>query len=88
MKDARTGGDKDIWIPSMERKLDAMKRKEVWEEVTELPIDSIPLPCMFVYKIKGDESGFISEYKSRLVACGNLAKEGVHYQSDELGGLD
>ena len=27
--------------------------------------------------------GFISEYKPPLVCCGNLAKEGVHYQSDE-----
>jgi hypothetical protein len=39
---------------------------------------------MFIYKIKSDILGFISEYKSRLVCCENLAKEGVHYQSDEL----
>ena len=83
-KDATSGEDRDIWIPSMERELNAMKRKEVWDEVTELPLGTVPLPCMFTYKIKTDSSGFISEYKSRLVACGNLAKEGVHYQSDEL----
>ena len=81
LREARNGEDKDIWIPSMERELNAMKRKEVWDEVTDLPIGTIPLPCMFVYKIKGDKTGFISEYKSRLVACGNLAKEGVHYLS-------
>ena len=84
IKIASTGEDKDIWIPSMERELGAMKRKEVWDEVSELPIGTIPLPCMFIYKIKSDMLGFISEYKSRLVCCGNLAKEGVHYQSDEL----
>ena len=84
IKIASTGEDKDIWIPSMERELGAMKIKEVWDEVSELPIGTIPLPCMFIYKIKSDMLGFISEYKSRLVCCGNLAKEGVHYQSDEL----
>ena len=39
---------------------------------------------MFTYKLKSDKSGFISEWKSRLVACGNLAKEGIHYQFDEI----
>ena len=43
--------------------LDAMKRKKVWEEVTKLLIDFILLSCIFVYKIKANESGFISEYK-------------------------
>jgi hypothetical protein len=84
IKIASTGEDKHIWIPSMERELGAMKRKEICDEVSELPIGTIPLPCMFIYKIKSGMLGFISEYKSRLVCCGNLAKEGGHYQSDEL----
>ena len=62
----------------------AMKNKDVGEEVTTLPIGTIPIPAMFTYKLKSDKSGFISEWKSRLVACGNLAKEGIHYQSDEI----
>ena len=37
-----------------------------------------------MYKLKSDSSGFISDWKSRLVALGNLAKEGIHYQSDEI----
>ena len=51
IKIASTGEDRDTWIPSMERELAAMKRKEVWDEVSELPIGTIPLPCMFIYKI-------------------------------------
>merc|ERR1711965_1217267 len=76
--------DRDKWLPSMKRELKAMKDKNVWEEVTILPIGTIPIPAMFTYKLKSDKSGFISEWKSRLVACGNLAKEGIHYQSDEI----
>ena len=84
MRSAVNGPDKDKWLPSMKRELDAMKRKDVWEEVTSLPLGTIPLPCMFTYKLKSDKSGFISEWKSRLVALGNLAKEGIHYSSDEI----
>ena len=39
---------------------------------------------MFTYKFKSDKPGFVSEWESRLVACGNLAKESTHYQSDEI----
>ena len=49
-KIASTGEDRDTWILSMERELAAMKRKEVWDEVSELPIGTIPLLCMFIYK--------------------------------------
>ena len=48
IKMARTGEDKDIWIPSMGRELDGMKRKEVWDEASEPPIGTIPLPCMSI----------------------------------------
>ena len=84
MRTAVNGPDRDKWLPSMKRELKAMKDKDVWEEVTNLPIGTIPIPAMFTYKLKSDKSGFISEWKSRLVACGNLAKEGIHYQSDEI----
>ena len=51
IKIASTDEERDTWIPSMERELAVMKRKEVWDEVSELPIGTIPLPCMFIYKI-------------------------------------
>ena len=84
MKAACNGPDKDNWLSSMQREMDAMEKKEVWEETDKLPLGTIPLPCMFMYKLKSDSSGFISNWKSRLVALGNLAKEGIHYQSDEI----
>ena len=40
----------------MRRELNAMRDKEVWEEVTSLPLGTIPIPCMFMYKFKSDKS--------------------------------
>ena len=42
-----------------------------------------PLPCKFVYKLKTSSDGCISEW-NRIWALGNLSKEGIHYESDEL----
>ena len=84
MKVACNGSDKEKWLSSMQREMDAMEKKKVWKETDNLPLGTIPLPCMFMYKLKSDSSGFISDWKSRLVALGNLAKEGIHYQSDEI----
>ena len=61
MRTAVNGPDRDKWLPSMKRELKAMKDKNVWEEVTTLPIGTIPIPAMFTYKLKSDKSGFISE---------------------------
>ena len=55
------GPDKDKWLPSMKRELKAMKDKDVWDEITTLPIGTISIPAMFTYKLKSDKSGFISE---------------------------
>ena len=49
MRTAVNGPDRDKWLPSMKRELKAMKDKDVWEEVTTLPIGTIPIPAMFTY---------------------------------------
>ena len=49
MRTAVNGPDRDKWLPSMKRELKAMKDKDVWEEVTTLPIGTIPIPAMIVY---------------------------------------
>ena len=56
-------------------------KKQLWEET--LPIGTFYYPCIFMYKLKSS-SGFIYDWKSRLVALGNSAKECIHYQSDEI----
>ena len=56
-------------------------KKQLWEET--LPIGTFYYPCIFMYKLKSSP-GFIYDWKSRLVALENLAKEGIHYQSDEI----
>ena len=68
----------------MEKELDTIEKMGVWKETSYLPKGEFPLPCKFVYKLKLSKDGCISEWKSRLCALGNLSKEGIHYESDEL----
>ena len=51
MRRAVNGPDKDKLLPSMKRELIAMKDKDVWEEVTTLPIGTIPIPAMSTYVV-------------------------------------
>ena len=52
MRTAVNGPDKDKWLLLMKREFKTMKDKDVWEEVTTLPIGTIPIPAMFTYKLK------------------------------------
>ena len=81
---AEAGPDAERWRESMQIELDTIRDMGVWEEETYLPRGTQPLPCKFVYKLKTSSSGFISQWKSRLVACGNVSKEGIHYDPDEI----
>ena len=49
MKVACNGSDKEKWLSSMQREMDAMEKKEVWEETDNLPLGSIPLPLSLIH---------------------------------------
>ena len=67
----------------MEKELNTIEKMGVWKETSYLPKGEFPLPCKFVYKLKTSSDGCISEW-NRIWALGNLSKEGIHYESDEL----
>ena len=66
----------------MQREMDAMEETIVGRN-KPYQLELFYYPCIFMYKLKSSP-GLIYDWKSRLFALGNLAKEGIHYQSDEI----
>ena len=54
----------------MHEELEALKAKEVYEEISELPPGRRAVQCKWVLRIKRDKDGQISRFKGRLVAKG------------------
>ena len=58
------------WLAAMHEELEALKAKEVYEEVTELPPGRKAVQSKWVLHIKWDKDSQISRFKGRLVAKG------------------
>ncbi len=58
------------WLAAMHEELEALKVKEVYEEVDKLPPGRKAVQCKWVLHIKRDKDGRISRFKGRLVAKG------------------
>ena len=58
------------WLAAMHEELEALKAKDVYEEVSELPPGRKAVQCKWVLRIKRDKDGQISRFKGRLVAKG------------------
>jgi hypothetical protein len=69
------------WEAGMDKEIQSCQKLGVWQEVArkDLPPGSNVLPVKWVYKIKTNESGIVTEYKARLTPKGFRQKEGVDY---------
>ena len=65
----------------MDKEMASCDQLQVWELVqrSELPHGANVLPPKWVYKIKTDETGALTQYKARVTPKGFLQKEGVDY---------
>ena len=71
----------ELWKASMVKEFKALQDMGVFELVkrAELPKGSKVVKTKWVYKLKQNEDGTISKYKSRLVAQGFLLRWGIDY---------
>ena len=71
----------ELWKASMVKEFKALQDMGVFELVkrTDLPKGSKVVKTKWVYKLKQNEDGTISKYKSRLVAQGFLLRWGIDY---------
>lgn len=70
--------DSDKWYEAMVQELQSIEGNQTWE-ATELPRDRRAIGCKWVFKIKFDEKGCVTQYKARLVAQGFSQKFGQDY---------
>jgi len=68
----------------MQEELDLLRDQNVWTIVPE-PKDRNIVGCRWVYKIKRDATGNITQYKARLVAQGFSQQPGTDF--DEIFSL-
>ncbi|NBX97280.1 hypothetical protein EBQ81_00240, partial [bacterium] len=78
--EALNGPQGHLWKPSMEEESQAMIDQGVWDkEPVELPPGKNVVDTKWVFKVKRDQDGRISRYKSRLVARGFTQEKGIDY---------
>jgi transposase InsO family protein len=80
-REARESPDAARWMAAMEKEMEACADKRVWVEVkrADLPRGANILPVKWVFKIKTDETGAVTEHKARITPKGFRQKEGRDY---------
>eukprot|EP00963_Diacronema_lutheri_P010446 scaffold1052_cov339-Pavlova_lutheri.AAC.62 len=70
--------DKKLWEEAIQNEIDALSKMRTWD-IKELPPDRKPIGAKWIFRVKRDEHGNITNYKARLVALGCHQKPGVDY---------
>ena len=80
--EARSGKDQRIWEISDAKEMQALLEFGTYELTHKCP--GRPMTTKMVRKIKTDDEGRVSRFKSRLVARGFLSRDGIEHDDDEL----
>jgi len=80
-REAMASPDAAKWRASMDKEMASCEKKGVWTLVArkDLPSGANVLPNKWVYKIKVDQDGSLTEFKSRITPKGFRQKEGVDF---------
>ncbi|CAI7798371.1 unnamed protein product [Closterium sp. NIES-53] len=74
MEEALAGPDREKWLVSRDAKYHSLLKNGTWDLVV-LPEGKKAVQCKWVQRIKTDDKGQVTIYKSRLVAKGFMQKE-------------
>ncbi|CAI7907340.1 unnamed protein product [Closterium sp. NIES-54] len=74
MEEALAGPDREKWLVSRDAEYQSLLENGTWDLVV-LPEGKKAVPCKCVLRIKTDDKGQVTIYKSRLVAKGFMQKE-------------
>ncbi|MBW0560427.1 hypothetical protein O181_100142, partial [Austropuccinia psidii MF-1] len=75
---ALSSPDKDLWLASIKRELESMNALGVWEVIELDPLLKL-VGTTWVFKIKKDHLGQVTEYKARLCAQGFTQSAGIDF---------
>ena len=76
-KEAVNGPQSEEWSKSIERELKSLREKGVWK-VTKATSQR-PIGMKWVFKVKQDENGNVTKFKSRLVCQGFRQRHGIDF---------
>ena len=78
--------DKPIWEKAMDKEIRQFEEFKVWEELNDcdVPAGTKRLGTKWILKIKTGSDGQIEKFKARLCMLGNLQKEHVHYDPENV----
>ena len=81
LRQAQASPDADKWVAAMHAEVASLKANNTWAVVNkhEVPRQHRILQSKFIFKTKLDQHGAVARYKARLVALGNLQREGVDF---------
>ncbi|CAI7873023.1 unnamed protein product [Closterium sp. NIES-53] len=74
MEEALAGPDREKWLVSRDAEYQSLLENGTWDLVV-LPEGKKAVQCKWVLRIKTDDKGLVTIYKSRLVAKGFMQKE-------------
>ncbi|CAI7908962.1 unnamed protein product, partial [Closterium sp. NIES-53] len=74
MEEALAGPDREKWLVSRDAEYQSLLENGTWDLVV-LPEGKNAVQCKWVLRIKTDDKGQVTVYKSRLVAKGFMQKE-------------
>jgi hypothetical protein len=79
--EAVSGAEADMWRSSMKTEIDSLEKMGAWKRVqrSSLPSGTRVMPCKWVYKLKHDENGRVTQAKSRLTFRGDRQRAGIDY---------
>src|SRR2546430_396664 len=77
-KEAMASRDAAFWKQAVNDEMDSILENNTWV-LTDLPIDSKPIGCKWVFRRKHNTTGTIFAFKARLVAKGFRQVEGIDY---------
>ena len=78
---AISSADSSKWKEAMKKEINSCEKNDTWALVsrTKLPHDVNVIAIKWVYKIKTDEHGAVTEYKARITPKGFMQRYGVDY---------
>ena len=81
LQQARKSPNADKWIAATHEELSSLEANNTWTIVNkhDIPREHRILQSKFIFKTKLDQDGGVARYKARLVALGNLQREGIDY---------